>query len=71
MCEKGLKTDGFIDFMKILKEKDQTNNYYYILDNAIIHHSKKFKNYVLESNMNIVYNAPYHSEFNPIAYPEG
>ena len=66
MCEKGLKTDGFIDFMKILKEKDQTNNYYYILDNARIHHSKKFKNYVLEYNMNIVYNAPYHSEFNPI-----
>ena len=66
LCEKGLKSDGFIDFMKILNEKDKTNEYYYFMDNARIHHSKKFKSYLLESKMDIVYNAPYHYEFNPI-----
>ena len=36
------------------------------MDNAVIHKTKKFNNYVLENKLNIVYNAPYHSETNPI-----
>lgn len=31
-----------------------------------VHKSKKFNEYIKESNMSIVYNAPYHSETNSI-----
>ncbi len=52
----------FTNFIK----KIHKNNYVYFLDNAIIHKSKHFKNYANINNLNIVYNDPYHSEFNPI-----
>jgi transposase len=38
------------------------------MDNAIIHKTKDFYNYLKEKNMHILYNAPYHSELNPIEY---
>ena len=66
ICQKGLKTDLFIKFMKELKELDPKNEKYYLLDNARVHTSNKFKSYLEESKMNMVYNAPYHSETNPI-----
>jgi transposase len=66
MCKKGVKTNFFIDFMKELKELDPENKKYYLLDNARVHKTKKFNEYLKENNMNMVYNAPYHSETNPI-----
>ena len=50
--------------MKKLNEMDK--NKYYLLDNAKVHKSKKFNDYSKENKMKIVYNAPYHSETNPI-----
>jgi hypothetical protein len=66
VCEQGIKTDGFIKFMDELKEKDKNKNSYYLMDNAVVHKTKKFNEYVLKNKLNIVYNAPYHSESNPI-----
>jgi len=66
ICKKGVKTDFFIDFMDQLKKLDVNNERYYLLDNARVHKSKKFSLYLEENNMNLVYNAPYHSETNPI-----
>lgn len=66
VCEQGIKTDGFIKFMDELKGKNQNKNSYYLMDNAVVHKTKKFNEYVLKNNLNIVYNAPYHSESNPI-----
>ena len=66
VCEQGIKTDGFIKFMDELKAKNQNKNSYYLMDNAVVHKTKKFNEYVLKNNLNIVYNAPYHSESNPI-----
>lgn len=45
---------------------DIKNEKYYLLDNARVHKSKKFNDYLNEHKMKIVYNAPYHSETNPI-----
>ena len=45
--------------MKELKELDPKNEKYYLLDNARVHTSNKFKSYLEESKMNMVYNAPY------------
>ena len=66
ICEKGVKTDFFIDFMNELKNLDTNNEKYYLLDNARVHTSNKFKLLTKENNLNIVYNAPYHSDTNPI-----
>lgn len=66
LCEQGIKTDSFIEFMKELKSKNNNKEAYYLLDNMITHKTKKFKNYALENNLTMVYNAPYHSETNPI-----
>ena len=44
---------------------------YYLLDNASVHKTKKFNEYLKDNPMKMVYNAPYHSETNPIANPEG
>ena len=52
--------------MKELKKLDIDNKKYYLLDNARIHRSKMFNLYLTENKMDIVYNAPYHSETNPI-----
>ena len=66
MCKKGVKTDFFINFMKELKELDKENKMYYLLDNASVHKTKKFNEYLKDNPMKMVYNAPYHSETNPI-----
>jgi hypothetical protein len=52
--------------MKELKNKNDNEESYYLLDNAIVHKTKKFNSYVLENQLKIVYNTPYHSETNPI-----
>jgi hypothetical protein len=66
LCEQGIKTDSFIEFMKELKSKNENKESYYLLDNMITHKTKKFKDYALENKLIMVYNAPYHSETNPI-----
>jgi len=66
MCKKGVKTDFFIDFMNELKNLDINNERYYLLDNARVHKTKKFNLNLEKNNMKLVYNAPYHSETNPI-----
>ena len=66
MCEQGIKTDSFIDFMKELNNKNQNNETYYLLDNMVTHKTKKFNDYALEKNLKMVYDAPYHSDTNPI-----
>lgn len=52
--------------MSELKKLDIDNKKYYLLDNARVHKTKKFNLYLEENKMNLVYNAPYHSETNPI-----
>lgn len=54
----------FTNFIK----KIHKNNFVYFIDNAIIHKSKFFNNYCLNNKINIIYNVPYHSQFNPIEY---
>ena len=66
LCKKGVKTDLFIEFMTELKALDPDNKKYYLMDNAKVHKSKSFYKYLEKNIMKIVYNAPYHSETNPI-----
>lgn len=52
--------------MKKLHLMDKQNKNIYFMDNASVHRSKIFKEYYNEFKLNIVYNAPYLSKFNPI-----
>jgi transposase len=64
LVEKSIKTDNFISFMDDLNKLN--NNYSYLIDNASIHSNKKTKMFFKLNKMNIIYNAPYQSKFNPI-----
>lgn len=65
----GMKTDDFVDLMK-----DFQNNYNknmdktVFLDNASVHHSKKFKEFTRETKIHVLYNVPYNSDKNPVEY---
>jgi hypothetical protein len=43
VIEKGIRVETFLKFIKKLKNKDKTNKYSYLLDNAPVHHCKKNK----------------------------
>jgi len=62
IVEKNINSNKFIKFIA----KINKNNFCYFMDNAIIHKSKKFNIFKNNNNLNVIYNAPYHSEFNPI-----
>lgn len=66
ICKKGVKSDFFINFMDELNKLDIDKKRYYLLDNARVHKTIKFNSYLEKNNMKMVYNAPYHSETNPI-----
>lgn len=54
----------FTEFIKSI-HKDK---YYYLLDNARIHHSKIFKKYMSNKMSNVIYNVAYNPETNPIEH---
>ena len=65
ICEKGMKKENFLKFMEnVVSLVDKKS--YFLLDNASIHKSKIFKQFTKDNKINVVYNAPYHSETNPI-----
>ena len=63
ICEKGMRTNNFIYFMSIVKNMVDKNSYF-LMDNASTHKSKLFQKYKKDNNLEVVYNAPYHSEYN-------
>jgi len=69
IVKDGMKKDDFIELVKDFnKDININNNKTLFLDNASIHHSKTFMNYVKESKTNVLYNVPYHSDKNPVEY---
>ena len=56
-----------VDFLNFIKE-DLVNiqNKTLLMDNARIHHAKIVKEYMENNTNDILYNVPYHPEFNPI-----
>ena len=68
ICEGGLKSEAYIDFIKNIYNDGKNKNKIFFMDNAKIHTSKIFKDFAINNKINVLYNAPYHSEFNPIEY---
>ena len=69
IVSKGLKSDDYVNFMNKMYNniKDKENKSFF-MDNASIHKSKKAKELYKKNKMHVIFNAPYHSEFNPIEY---
>ena len=68
IVEKGIKTDNFNKFMLKLNRLDKEKKNVYLLDNARVHKTKSFNKIKEENKLNIIYNAPYQSKYNPIEY---
>ncbi len=62
--EGSIKKEHYINFM--LELHKENSNYIYLIDNASIHTSKLAKEMYARNKMNVIFNAPYQSEFNPI-----
>ena len=60
-----IKTPDFIDFLALLKPKKSAKTFVFV-DNLRAHHAKDTKAYCKEANIQLVFNAAYSSELNPI-----
>jgi transposase len=59
-----MKTDNFIDLMKDFQINHNKNNEKTIfLDNAFVHHSKKFKEFVKETKIHALYKKCYNISY--------
>lgn len=63
LYEGSINSTKLLDFMKDLTVPE---NVHILLDNASIHKSSVFKNYVEENKINLLFNVPYSPETNPI-----
>jgi len=66
IVKKALNGEKFLKFIKKLKRKDKENKMSYLMDNCVIHRTKKLKEYAIKEKMHLIYNVPYHSETRPI-----
>ena len=62
--EGSIKSSDFILFIDDLNKLNK--NYSYLIDNASIHTNKKAKEFYKTNKINIIFNTPYQSKFNPI-----
>lgn len=65
--EKSIKSEDYNDFIKSINKKYKTKKIF-LMDNATTHHSKIFKKTIKKDKINVIYNIPYHSKYNPIEY---
>jgi len=63
---KSIKTEDFNEFMRDFKEKIGTRKSIVFLDNLNFHRNKRVVSYCKESEINLIYNGTYSSEFMPI-----
>ena len=68
IVEKRIKTYNFNKFILKLNKMDKENKNVYFLDIARVHKTKSFNKIKDDYKLNIIYNAPYRSKYNPIEY---
>lgn len=59
-----VRQEQFIAFLERLKRKDERT--YIFLDNLTVHRTNKVKVYAQENNIELIFNSPYSSPYNPI-----
>jgi putative transposase len=70
LVKNSVNAKDYTEFTKeLLSKLDKNKQYYLLQDNARIHHSKIYKDYINNiNNANILYSVPYNPQFNPIEY---
>jgi transposase len=68
IVEKGIKSINFNNFISKLRRLDKDNKNVYFLDNARVHKTKSFNEIKEKLKLNVIYNVPYQSKYNPIEY---
>lgn len=66
IIRKSANSQHFLKFIKKVIELLGNEKYYFLLDNARIHHAVIVKNYIGETNCEFLFNVPYSPELNPI-----
>ena len=62
-----INVDKFILFLRELRAtKSQTKRIYIFLDNLRVHYSKRVGEYCEQNNIQLIFNAAYSSEYNPV-----
>ena len=64
--EKSVNKDKFIQFLEELSQKVDLQEALMFLDNLSVHHSLVVKDWAAAHGLELLFNAPYSSEFNPI-----
>ena len=62
----GIKIPDFIEFLRQVKMKYPKPPVHILLDNLQAHHARATKEYAREAGINLVFNAAYNSDINPI-----
>lgn len=63
--ENSINGQKYLDFIKELI-KEYGKKYTLLMDNATIHKTKKFRDYIEHKKIDVLYNIPYNPETNPI-----
>ncbi len=65
-CDSSVNVDRFIEFLKLITPAEGKKPYTVFLDNLRVHHSKRVKDYCSKNRIELLFNASYSSEVNPI-----
>ena len=63
---RSIDSDGFIQFALTVLERSKSREFVLFLDNCRVHHSKKVTKFLLENEINVIFNVAYAPEYNPI-----
>lgn len=67
MKPKSIRQEDFVEFLKQLRLKDAHEIRQYVLvDNLSVHRTHSVRDYAAANNQELVFNAPYSSEYNPV-----
>ena len=68
IVERGVTGNIFLNFIKEIKQKfiKNNDNKFIFMDNAAIHKTKNINEYIKQKKIDVVYNIPYFSKYNPI-----
>ncbi len=64
---RSIRQDEFIQFLANLRKREHAHIRQYVLvDNLGVHRTKRVRAHCTENNQELIFNAPYSSEYNPV-----
>ena len=66
--KKSIKIPDFIEFLRVLRKKNQRKHLIVFLDNMSVHKSLKVNSYAQRNRIQLLFNVPYMPMYNGIEY---